>query len=592
MALTDNMLALILPEAGETVIKNLVDDETFSGTGTLTLVDREGRKAWRFVDGLQTLGIPSFAHSGLVDNNGYTLAVRIHVTATGSTSAQEIFATRKDASARLALRRNSSNFQARYGASGGSLNFGVTFTGVTYTFVIRMNTLAASSSDSLSVWFNTVDRVGTDPNLLSSGENLNTSSTTTDTLVFNSAGGLTYEVLGAAMWSREISNAEAAAVADDFFGQLEAEDDGTAPTLTSPTGTTTGATTASGSVSTNEANGTLYYLASTNSTEIAATVKAASSQAVSATGVQSVSFTGLTASTEYYAHYVHRDAAGNDSAVESSTVFETYAAVTPPAGTVTVGTITPGETTASVPYSYDDTDETGYEYRIDGGTATSLGSSPATITGLTAATTYNSPGLQVRAINDGGAGAWSTAVTFETEEAGTPPAGTTTIGTITVTDTTASVPWSYSESDHDAVEFRLDAGSWVSAGLTNPIELTGLTAETEYTIEVRPVNGSGTGTADSEFFETAAATSAGTVTVTDPLKNNTGTVLASQSGVKVAVLAAATLESVYEASGLTTNGSGLLSAISNAAITTGQLYHVAIKLADGGVGITGPITAS
>ena len=82
------------------------------------------------------------------------------------------------------------------------------------------------------------------------------------------------------------------------------------------------------------------------------------------------------------------------------------------------------------------------------------------------------------------------------------------------------------------------------------------------------------------------------INVTGPLKNNTGTVLASQSGVRVAVLQAADLVSVYEATGLTTNASGILATISNAAITTGQQYHVAIKLADGSVGITGPITAS
>lgn len=102
--------------------------------------------------------------------------------------------------------------------------------------------------------------------------------------------------------------------------------DTTAPTLTSPTGTQTGSTTASGTVSTDEANGTLYYLASTNATETAATVKAASSQTVTATGSQAVSLTGLTASTTYYLHYCHRDAAGNDSTVANSTSFTTAAA--------------------------------------------------------------------------------------------------------------------------------------------------------------------------------------------------------------------------------------------------------------------------
>jgi hypothetical protein len=89
--------------------------------------------------------------------------------------------------------------------------------------------------------------------------------------------------------------------------------DTTAPVLSSPTATATGPTTASGTVSTDEGNGTLYFLMSTNATELAATVKAAGSQAVAGTGVQNVTFTGLTASTNYYAHYVHTDAATNDS---------------------------------------------------------------------------------------------------------------------------------------------------------------------------------------------------------------------------------------------------------------------------------------
>jgi hypothetical protein len=102
--------------------------------------------------------------------------------------------------------------------------------------------------------------------------------------------------------------------------------DTTAPTLSSPTGTATGSTTASGTVSTNEAGGDLYRLASTNATELAATVIAAAlSTTVSSTGTQStgITFAGLTPATLYYAHYVHRDAAGNDSAVATSASFTT-----------------------------------------------------------------------------------------------------------------------------------------------------------------------------------------------------------------------------------------------------------------------------
>jgi len=99
--------------------------------------------------------------------------------------------------------------------------------------------------------------------------------------------------------------------------------DTTAPTLSTPTATKTGSTTATGSVTTNEANGTLYYMASANAVESAATVKAGASQAVTATGAQAVAFTGLPAASTLYGHYLHRDAAGNDSTVANTSSFVT-----------------------------------------------------------------------------------------------------------------------------------------------------------------------------------------------------------------------------------------------------------------------------
>lgn len=281
--------------------------------------------------------------------------------------------------------------------------------------------------------------------------------------------------------------------------------DTTAPTLTSPTGTATGATTASGTVSTNEGNGTLYFLASTNASESAATVKAASSQAVSATGSQSVSFTGLTASTTYYAHYVHRDAAGNDSTVASSASFTTSAAgdTTLPTltGTITISSLTTTSYTATWPAGSDNVAVTGYEYRIAG-------------------------------------------------------------------------------------------GSWVDRGNNLSVDITGRTPGATEAFEVRAYDAAGNRSTPALSASVTLNSATATVTVTEPLKNNTGTLLASQSGITASVLSASTLASVHTATGLTTNASGVLAAISNAALTTGQQYHVAIKLADGGVGITGPITAS
>lgn len=286
-----------------------------------------------------------------------------------------------------------------------------------------------------------------------------------------------------------------------------------------------------------------------------------------------------------------------------------YSAGAPPAGTVTIGTITPGSTSASVPYSYSAADETGYEYRIDGGTAASIGASPATITGLTAATEYD---IEVRAINASGAGAWSSISTFTTDAAAdttapvlTGPTGAATgataasgavttdeaNGTLYAVVTTSATPPS-------AADIRAGTGAAyatsqaVSATGVQSVAATGLTASTAYywhfLHDDAAANASNIATSAS--FTTDAIPAG--VTVTEPLKNNTGTLLASQSGVTVAVLQAADLVSVHEQSGLTTDASGLLPMISDAAIVPGTSYHVMIKLADGGVGITGPITAS
>lgn len=272
---------------------------------------------------------------------------------------------------------------------------------------------------------------------------------------------------------------------------------------------------------------------------------------------------------------------------------------TVPTGTVTIGTITPSTTSASVPYSYSAGDATGFESRLNGGAAASIGASPATISGLTASTPYS---IEIRAINATGAGAWSAVANFTTEAEGPgnlPPSfDGPSIAAISATEGVAlsSLDVSSRFSDAESALTFSAVGSWpagVTVSSAGVISGTPTTAGTYSGLQVRATD-AGALTADSNTFSitVAAAALPSTITVTDPLKNNTGTVLASQSGVRVAVLQAADLVSVFETSGLTTNASGILATISDAAIVTGQQYHVVIKLADGSVGITGPITAS
>lgn len=127
------------------------------------------------------------------------------------------------------------------------------------------------------------------------------------------------------------------------------------PTLTSPSAIVTGSTTLDASVSTNEADGTLYTLASANATETANTVKTSGqSQAVIATGPQSVSITGLTASSPYYVHFMHEDAATNQSAVATSAQVTTDTAPTASSATATVAYDAPtGKTDVTLATGFD-----------------------------------------------------------------------------------------------------------------------------------------------------------------------------------------------------------------------------------------------
>lgn len=114
--------------------------------------------------------------------------------------------------------------------------------------------------------------------------------------------------------------------------------DTTAPTLTSATQTVTGSSTATVGATTDEGNGTLYAVVTVSGTApTGAQVEAGQdnsgsaatwngSQAIGSTGVKTIGATGLTASTAYYAHLMHKDAAGNRSNVVSSAQFTTDAA--------------------------------------------------------------------------------------------------------------------------------------------------------------------------------------------------------------------------------------------------------------------------
>lgn len=172
-----------------------------------------------------------------------------------------------------------------------------------------------------------------------------------------------------------------------------------------------------------------------------------------------------------------------------------------PTGNVSIGTISVTATTASVPFSYSGTDAPSFEYRISDGVFGNwiTTTSPISITGLTQGTAYT---IEIRSFNTGGTGTVASGGFTTDAVAVDPPAGTITFGTVTVTDDTAAVPFSYSAADQDGFEYRLEGEvNWTRTN-TSPVNLLVLEPDTNYTLFVRAYNSSGESAENSVTFRT------------------------------------------------------------------------------------------
>ena len=98
----------------------------------------------------------------------------------------------------------------------------------------------------------------------------------------------------------------------------------------------------------------------------------------------------------------------------------------------------------------------------------------------------------------------TTSATFDTTVF-TPnlPKDVVVFGSPTIGSTTASVPFTYAGTDATGFEYSLDGTTWTTTG--TPVQLSLLTADTSYDLQVRPFNGDGSGTAVTYTLTTAPA---------------------------------------------------------------------------------------
>lgn len=234
MAITDNIIFRLKAQSGQATPSSVVGSgETLTG-GTTALVDLGGGVfAWKFTGAESLVTIPSKIVSTSADAGGVTLAITIKRVAYPTVSSQIMVGwTDAGNTAGMLVRRGSAvpedmNCRALFSSQSSATKPSVPATTL-QTYVMRLETKAASLQDVTKLWVQTTGRVGTSPDYTGTADNLTAQTITT--IRVNPTNSGDYEIVDLVLWGRELTDAEAAAVADDLRGVIDAS--GTAPSIT------------------------------------------------------------------------------------------------------------------------------------------------------------------------------------------------------------------------------------------------------------------------------------------------------------------------------------------------------------------------
>jgi YD repeat-containing protein len=224
-----------------------------------------------------------------------------------------------------------------------------------------------------------------------------------------------------------------------------------------------------------------------------------------------IAISGLTDSMSFAQSVTYQyDSAGRLTVVTYATGTTTTYTLDAPGNRKQVATVwpapgTPGvpsftnitTTTATASWTAASGTVTSYEYKLNSGAWTSVGTAlTVNLTALTSGTSYT---VQVHAVNNGTAGAASSA-SFTTLTALPGAPGTPTFTGITTT--AATVSWTAASGTVASYEYKVNSGAWTNVGTARTVNLTGLTPTTSYTVQVHAVNVAGAGPASSGSFTT------------------------------------------------------------------------------------------
>lgn len=220
MPIPDNLAVRIRAVEGQTAITDdiagLVVD---TGTGTVTqMEDATYGRFWRLTGGAKSAVLAGMGE--WMNGNATTMAMRFRVSNRAENYSRFVIMGSDSDSGLMIGNAGTSTGGLRVGvqvigSNIGSVGPAAYTAGTMLTAVLRFT---EGATDAYDAWYNTVDRVGTDPN-----------STATSTTTSSYRGRALLQFLTAAenldifdydLWLRGLTNAEAAAVADDIRGQL------------------------------------------------------------------------------------------------------------------------------------------------------------------------------------------------------------------------------------------------------------------------------------------------------------------------------------------------------------------------------------